>query len=319
MQQKYLEEALMQYNMQDAKAELIRHNENMTFQVADEYLLRIHKHVDGFSTHPLYDTLNRIEIYKNELALISHLKTQGMAVQSSIPNIKEEYVTLLSDGTPATMLKWIPGHTPDKSELQPKLCYQIGEMVGKLHKLSCSFQPTHMLTYDAALCERLKRKLVLLQDNRVLNNEYAEILADACTTIATTLRNCKENFIPIHADLAPSNMLITDAGLVPIDFSLWGYGHPMMDISSLYCQINGIENRRAIAAGYQAFGGTIDLPALDCCFALNVLLGTVLHCNTWTKEDWFSDRLKRWCTESFIPLNESNPLFSPDFYLLNAK
>lgn len=48
MENNYIRNALEQYNMQDAEFELIRHNENMTLRVDGQYLLRIHKHAEGF-------------------------------------------------------------------------------------------------------------------------------------------------------------------------------------------------------------------------------------------------------------------------------
>ena len=50
-------EALGLYALTKPRAELIRHNENMTYTVADaekRYVLRIHKHVAGFSSDILY-------------------------------------------------------------------------------------------------------------------------------------------------------------------------------------------------------------------------------------------------------------------------
>jgi len=123
----------------------------------------------------------------------------------------------------------------------------------------------------------------------------------------------------VHSDLSLSNMLFTENGIVPIDFSLMGFGHPMMDLGGLYCNINGPENRKAIADGYKAEGGIIDFDLLDACFALNILLSIGLHLEKWLKEDWFPDRLERWCRETFGPLGEGKPIFSPDYYLLNVK
>ncbi|BCJ94453.1 hypothetical protein acsn021_20220 [Anaerocolumna cellulosilytica] len=319
MYQELIEEVLVKYDMLGAKTNLIRHNENMTYQVADKYLLRIHKHVEGFSTGSIYDGLKRIELYKEELTFITHLKTQGMNVQVPIPNKMGELVTLLADGTPATMLTWIPGRTIDKSELSPEVCYRIGEMIAKLHQASRNFQRAQGLQYDDRLCGQLIYKLNKLESKGVLDAESTRIMVSALDVIAEEMRVTKQDAILVHADLSLSNILITESALIPIDFSLFGYCHPMMDIAAMYCNVNGIENRSAIAAGYRALGGTIEFHTLDCCFALNILLGVILHCDSWTSQDWFSDRLARWCNETFGPIGEGKSLISPDFYMLNAR
>jgi Ser/Thr protein kinase RdoA (MazF antagonist) len=319
MYQKWIEEVLENYDMLGSEVTLIRHNENMTYQVDDKYLLRIHKHADGFSTDPLYDGFDRTEIYRSELAFLSHLESQGIKVQVPIPNKRGESVTLLTNGTPASLLTWIPGHTIDKSELTPELCYQIGKMIAKLHEASRNFKRVQGLAYDEALCERLQCKLYKLESSKILDAKSTSIMVKALDVIADEMRRTKQEEILVHADLSLSNMLITESELVPIDFSLAGYCHPMMDIAALYCNINGVENRSAIATGYKALGGTIEFHALDCYFALNILLGVILHCESWTKQDWFPDRLERWCRETFGPLGEGKALISTDFYMLNAK
>ncbi|MBE5962156.1 MAG: hypothetical protein E7256_12385 [Lachnospiraceae bacterium] len=319
MYQEWLEKALVQYDMQGAEAQLIRHNENMTFQVAEDYLLRIHKHADVIKTDSLYEGLDRLQIYKEELAFLAYLKNRGMEVQVPVRNKAGELVSMLTDTVPATMLSWIPGHAIEKSEVTPKLCYEIGEMVGRLHCSSQGFYAENVLRYDDALCERLKYKLSQAVDRGDLDKNHTRVMTAALDTIAEEMKRARGSAIMVHADLSLSNILITESGLVPIDFSLLGYGHPMMDIGELYCNINGVENRAAIAKGYQKAGKTIDFHALDCCFALNILLGIVLHCDSWANEEWFANRMVRWCSETFGPLGEGKPLISPEFRMLNVK
>jgi Ser/Thr protein kinase RdoA (MazF antagonist) len=154
-----LDEALTRYGFRGCDAEFIRHNENMTFRVGGKYLLRIHKHREGFTTDPIYEGYDRARLYENELALITHLKTREMQMQTPVSNLNGELVTRLSDGTPATVLTWLEGHTVDKSELFPPLCRKIGGMTAELHKAAREFPAAPALRYDGALCGRLKSKL----------------------------------------------------------------------------------------------------------------------------------------------------------------
>ena len=60
-------EALDHYNITATEIELLRHNENLTYRVGNEYLLQIHGPTEGFSAEFFYDGVDRVEIYKSEL------------------------------------------------------------------------------------------------------------------------------------------------------------------------------------------------------------------------------------------------------------
>lgn len=100
-----------------------------------------------------------IIIRKTELALLCHIKECGMRVQSPIPNKAGELLTVLADGTCASMLEWISGHTVEKDDVTYYLCFQIGAMVAQMHQSVQNFHPDEILGYDAALCGRICRKL----------------------------------------------------------------------------------------------------------------------------------------------------------------
>ena len=44
-----IQEALDNYNIAATEIELLRHNENLTYRVGNEYLLQIHEPAEGFS------------------------------------------------------------------------------------------------------------------------------------------------------------------------------------------------------------------------------------------------------------------------------
>lgn len=318
MENNYIRNALEQYNMQDAEFELIRHNENMTLRVDGQYLLRIHKHAEGFDTDYAYEGMNRIEIRRSELAFLSHLNCQEMRVQSPVPNRDGDCITILPDGVCATMLTWIPGWNLEKSDITEDICFQIGAMVARMHRAAENFRAEAILRYDSSLCERVKQKLESEEVIRILGKTNQQVILAACNVMQD--RFCSNHEAnTVHTDLSLSNILIADSGLIPIDFSLFGSGHPMMDIGSLYGSINGVENRRAIAEGYKSLGGKIDFPMLDVCFALNVLLYIMLHINSVSGQECFTERLERWCRETFQPLTNGKPLISEEFYMLNVK
>lgn len=309
----YLEEALARYHLSGAGTELIRHNENMAFRVEGKYLLRIHKPAQGISTHLLYEGLGLTDIRRAELQFLIHLGRRGMYVQTPVANQKGELVTVLGDGTPATLLTWLPGRTPAQSGINAGLCRQLGAMLAKLHRASKDFIPSHALRYDASLCGRMREKIRLLQTDGTLEPRSVQVLAEVCDIISAHLRGAEDDFFPVHADLSLSNLLMTRSGPAPIDFSLFGIGHPMLDVSALYCCLNDAGNRSALAAGYLAAGGAISFPLLDCCFALNILLGILFCCGRPGQKEWIAQRQERWLQETFLPFAAGKALFSRDF------
>ncbi len=298
-----IEEALRHYDFSDPTAELIRHNENMTYRVGGRYLLRIHKHIEGFSTAPLYDGVDRAEICRGELRFLEHLKDRGLHVQAPVRNKNGELVTVLQDGTPVTVLTWLEGRTLDKSDLTPELCREIGMLTGRLHIAARGYSDHRMIRYDHALCERMKKLLAGLRDSGRLTAHYCDPMTAAVTIIGDYLHRTEPEFILVHSDLSLSNMLITENGLAPIDFSLLGYSHPLLDIGGLYGSISAAECRRAIVDGYEtATGNKIDCGAVSKLLALQVLLSIVIHCELWSKKDWFEEKLRGWSREIFEPL-----------------
>ena len=308
----YIQSALGQYGIPNAEYEILRHNENITVKVGEQYLLRIHKHADGFTTGPIYDGLDRYKIRDTELALLRHLKERGMRVHTPVFNRAGELLTVLEDGTCATMLEWIPGRALEKEDVNRDICFQIGAMTAQLHKSVRDFQPNEILDYDSALCGRLCEKLKQEAENGGLDERCAATFIEACRIIGDRLKE-NRNVQVVHADLSRSNTLITDEGLVPIDFSLFGRGNPMMDISVLYCTFGSFDYRRAIAEGYRSNGGEIDFPMLDVCYALNIILYIIQIKSSVEK---FFDR---WCDEIFKPLIDGKQLIREDFFMPNVK
>ncbi len=298
-----IEEALRHYDFSDPSAELIRHNENMTYRVGGGYLLRIHKHVGGFSTAPLYDGINRAEICRGELRFLEHLKDRGLHVQAPVRNEIGELVTVLQDGTPVTVLTWLEGRTLDKSDLTPERSHEIGVMTGRLHIAARGYSDHRLIRYDHALCERMIELLAGWRDSSRIAAQYCDPMTTALTIVGDYLHRTEPEFILVHSDLSLSNMLLTDEGLAPIDFSLLGYSHPLLDIGGLYGSINAAECRRAIVDGYEAAtGNKIDCGAIDKLFALQVLLAIVIHIELWSKKEWFDEKLSSWCRGIFEPL-----------------
>lgn len=239
-----------------------------------------------------------------------------MNVQIPLLSNDNTYVVEISDGIYATMLQWIPGHIIDKNELSKELCFEIGQMVARLNQAAVGFRDKNILHYDTNLCIRLKACFAQKKMSCSMEEEHRLLLENTCEKISERLKD-KHEFMTIHSDLSLSNMLITQSGLAPIDFSLFGFAHPMMDIGCLFGNINGIENRKAIADGYCSFGYNIEYYMLDAYFVLSALLYIVIHLKLCNEES-FQRNVERWCRQIFQPFIQGERLISDDFYMLHA-
>lgn len=302
-----LQESLRMFNLVGADAEFLQHNENLTYRVDGRYLLRIHKAAEGLQVD--HDPDKR----RAELAFLRHLAGKGLHVQQPIAE------TVLPGGAMATLLTWLEGHRISEAEFTPELQHQIGSMVARLHQAAADFQHPGLRRYDAAHVLDQIGAIRQMGERHHLNMDEIDAAHQAAKMIAERLDRASGEFIAIHCDLSQSNMLLTECGTTPIDFSLCGLGHPMHDLSVLLGNTSTQAQRHAFAEGYVQAGGQIDLPLLDAGLALGLLEALVIHANSWPREPWFAPRLTRWAEEMFCPLAEGKPLLDEKMYLINLK
>ena len=298
--------ALEAYDMTGAGVAFIRHNENMTYCVDEKYLLRIHKPRTGVTMDFFHNGIDTAALHEAELRFLEHLRTCRLQVQTPLRNQAGKLVTVLPDGTPATMLTWLPGRPLERADLTPEMGYVLGNMLGDLHTASACYRAEHRETfgrYDHALCERLYTLLAGYHEHGSLATPHFTQMSGALRVIGEALRESEAAHILVHSDLSMSNILLTEQGLVPIDFSLLGYSTPMLDFGSLFCFICEEACLEQAIRGYEAvMGKPVDRRLIDCCFALQILLGIALHYELWAGETWFAERLPQWCDEVFGPL-----------------
>ena len=318
MKHNYIQEALSHYNITASEIELLRHNENLTYRVGNDYLLQIHEPVDGFSAEFIYEGVERIEIYKTELAFLAYLKNKGMQIREAVKNRHGELITKLQNGTYVTVSKWLEGESLDKLELNDEICYQIGEMLASLHQKAKGFRISPVKTYGKQHCECTKKRFTALE-TLGLSTEYSAIMQKCCDRAGTVLEKSEDEFQMIHGDLSASNILKTPDGLVPIDFSFFGMGHPMYDLAVLFGNFSGLLRRQQMAEGYRNAGGTISYEILDSCFILTLLDCLGIHYEQWSKQEWFTPRMQRWHKENLEPYMQGARIYADDFYLLNVQ
>ncbi|MBS4220544.1 phosphotransferase [Bacillus sp. FJAT-49711] len=298
MEANLLNDILLQYDMPYVKANLVRHNENMTYCIDDKYLLRIHKSKPGFNTAHFDNDVITMKRHENELEFLRHLHANGLYVQLPIKNIDDKLVTVHKDGTVATMLTWLPGRTLNKDDLTDHFGYDLGKMLGRMHRAAEGYYANEVIHYDQKLCQKLISFLSAYYNNGKLDKKYFESMSNALELIGDRLKQAESIFL--HTDLSLSNILITDKGLVPIDFSLFGYSSPMLDFGSVFSFVNEADCRKSIIMGYEEVMGVIvNESEIDYYVAFQILLGIILHYELWVTKDWFIKRLPEWCCNNF--------------------
>ncbi len=302
-----LTEAMAAFRLDGAQAEFIQQHENAVYRVDGRYLLRIHQAAEGLQVD--HDPDKR----RAELAFLQHLADKGLHVQRPIAE------ATLEDGTMATLLTWLEGHRITENEFTADMQHQIGGMVARLHQAAAGFQHPGFRRYDAAHALEQAEAIRQMGIRHHLSMDEIGTARQAAEVIAERLDRASGVFIAIHCDLSQSNILLTDFGPAPIDFSLCGLGHPMHDLSVLLGNTSTQAQRLAFAEGYISAGGHIDLPLLDAGYTLGLLEALVIHADTWPKEPWFTQRLTRWANEMLRPLAEGKPLLNENMFLLNIK
>ncbi len=298
-----LTEALHAFGLHDA--EFIQQHENAVYRADGRYLLRIHRAAEGLHVD------HNPDMRRAELSFLTHLADKGMNVQRAIAE------AILSDGTQATLLTWLNGHHITESEFTMDMQRQIGSMLAQLHQAAAGFSHDAMRRYEATHVVRLSDTLLQMGERHHLNMDEIVVACEAARIIEDRLAKVAVELIPIHCDLSQSNILLTESGPIPIDFSLCGVGHPMHDLGILLGNVSSQAQRRAIAEGYTSAGGQINLPLLDAGYTLGLLECIAFHADVWPKEDWFAPRLTRWVKEHLLPLSEGKPLLNEEKRLIN--
>ena len=301
-----INKVLENYDFGSPKAELIRHNENITYKVTDaekSYLLRIHKPAEGLNLDFLRWERDRIDLTKNEMELLQYLATEsGLQTQKVMPNIFGELVTLLDDKIPVTVLRWIEGPTLDNIDINEEIAYRIGYMIGRLHNATSTIKLINRYSYDSALLQRMIEEGANASAQGHFNKSQTKIIIETLSQIKDYLLSAKDRFMIVHTDLGKSNLIYYNESVIPIDFSLSGYCIPEMDLASVTAQINDENLNKDILNGYKSVCiFELDNLGIEACFCLQILLFIIAQHNRFFGESWFRDNLDRWCGDHFKP------------------
>lgn len=321
---KVIQEALEQYDFKNPKLEFIRHNENITYRLSSEantYVIRIHKPVEGFSLGIYQRDSNALEYLESEMQLVDYAgKCMNSPMQKPVKNKFGTFVSVLSDETPVTVLEWVQGNTVENITVTEELGEVIGTMVAKLHKC---FNKLEINPYNEFFSRPLNHKikryiydqklLCIVEEELSIADRKGQIEKEQVATMKDALGVIKERMDEldvmqgmtgiVHADLSQSNLILSDKQIVPIDFSLSGYGFYYMDIGMILSQYKDNKIRKSIKRGYEKImQKEVPLRYIEPFFALGVLLFVACQHDKIYMQDWFDSATERWCKTIFTPL-----------------
>lgn len=308
LEQTLVHEALTHFGLSAPEVTFLRHNENITCRVVDganAYVLRIRHPQEGFDMSIFGNETSPAELARGEAMLLHHLAQHAdFPVQSPVVAPDGKPYCLLSDGSPASLLRWVDGDTlnadPDGS-----YAYSLGRLCAKLHQATEGFiGPRNR--YGHNLIAPMQAELTAAETANHITAAQHRACSDALNEIdrcMTYLDAQPDATALIHSDMSFSNILVTPEGLAPIDFSLSGYGYRAQECGLLACFYENPAHQAALCRGYEEESGlTLDQHAVDCFIALSTLLFITCQHSRFAGQDWFDDALNRWCSTMFLPL-----------------
>lgn len=299
-----IREALKTFGMEDAQYDMIRHNENITCKVMFEgqfYSLRIHQPIEGFSTKLITGYKNDTDLMRSEVDLLLHMMQNGFDhLQKPMRNVQGEYVSEVDGGIPAMLLTWVEG-CAIPAEAGSKYAEEIGELACRIHLAVKGFAGER-IEYDNQLCDRMTEEI----REAVAIGHLPAGVGQRCMKELAVVRRTQNKYASegrttmIHADLSLGNILITDHGLIPIDFSLSGYGSLAQEAGMLMSNYQDEDSCKRLLKGFSKAGEEIDATDADIFLAYSILLFICTHHNRVYREAWFRNALGMWCERLFI-------------------
>ena len=293
--------ALAAYGMAEAKTELIRHNENLTCKVEHQgsaYVLRIHCPVEGFSTALVAADKDDRTLFQGETELLRHMAQNGFdGLQQPVANLQGDYVTQLHTGAPAMLLTWVEGR-PLTQEEGSKYAKELGSLACRIYRATEGFKGER-LAYDSDLTDRMIAEIRL-----AVEQEHIAVAAgDICIRELEAAKAAQQRLSAtrvVHADLSLGNILLTDRGLIPIDFSMSGYGSLAQEVGMLISCYQDDADIATVLEGVALAGEAVDAADAELFLAYSVLLFICAQHNRFYAEEWFAGALQRWCETLFI-------------------
>jgi len=297
------QEILEEYDLNVQELKLLRHNENMTYKVLaeeGEYVLRIHQTVEGMSLSMLMGEAKPEELISGEMQLLDCLcQNTDLGIQRPVRNREGQLVTK-KDGICATLLEWAPGECVNKQTMDVKQAYKIGAIVAEIHNVAKLTGNIRRYSYGTDMVERMRKVCDTILQKAGAEPQIFANIEKVLDKIKELLRARGSEFVMIHNDLGESNLLYSDNGIIPIDFSLSGVCIREMDLASMFLHFEDKELKEAILQGYNS---KADCPAvlkqIDICLGYQLLIFILSQYEMICSQGWFTEALHYWDEEVF--------------------
>lgn len=304
-EKKLIDKALQLFGIDAAECTILRHNENISCKVCapdKTYSLRIHCPVDDFNTTLVNFEYDAYEQFQDEAELLCYMREHGFPeLQEPIAGPDGRLIYRLSDGSPAMLLSWIPGRPIEEAEGK-KYARELRKLAAKIHLSSKGFFGRRC-SYDELLVDRLAEEVCSAVDCGHISPSAGDTCTKELRAIRTAISRLKEDgrhYGILHSDLGFGNVLVSDNQLIPIDFSLSGFGCYAQEAGMLQSNYQDEESRRLVLQGLAESGEEIDEKDAELFISLSVLLFICSQHGRYFSEGWFSEAMERWCSTLFI-------------------
>lgn len=166
--------------------------------------------------------------------------------------------------------------------------------------------------YDEALLDMMREEILAAVKQGHLTGAAGKICCEELGAVKRTMRRLqgsKEQYGIIHADLGFGNILVTEEGLVPIDFSLSGFGCYAQEAGMLQSNYQDDESCQRVLEGFCQGGEPVDTVDADIFLSMSVLLFISAQHNKYHSEQWFRGAMERWCQTLFTHFQDEMKIY----------
>ncbi len=301
-----LREALRHYNLPNPNIVFIRHNENMTHMIQTgeaKYLLRIHKAAEGLNFSFQCGETPRYDFVKSEIELLGKITSEtDLRVQHPVRNIHDEYITKLQSGDYATVLTWIEGDDMTNLPMKHETAYDIGRLIGRLHNHMADFHQPKRYCYDECMMYLVLNEITKAHHMHHISGRHYQCMYLFLHKYMDLLEKKKHQFTLIHADMNKSNLIYDNREIIPIDFSLSGYGLPETDLADMGWSLDDNTLAKYMLDGYRSISRfQPDDLLLDVCSASSLILYIAFHHGQFNRDENFEEKLNNWIDGTIKP------------------
>jgi Ser/Thr protein kinase RdoA (MazF antagonist) len=233
--------ALFQFPLDVARVQPIRRSDNLTWRVESSdgkvYLLRVHQSLNA----AMAGARQRPDCVQSELYWLSALAEAGSEVQRPQRTKNGALVAMVEANgrlAPCTLLSWLEGELFDEARHdRAEIARSYGSLTARLHNHAAGWTPPPDFirpAQDAAHFQRLFSEFRKALHWGLIQAEDWPTLSETCARLVEDMERFEDittQWGLIHADLHTGNILVRGARILPIDFSLCGWGSFLFDAS----------------------------------------------------------------------------------------